>query len=56
MLLWNRLDVSPEEREHVIVRTYKTCGKTVLDIVSSFHLKINSLKNLTFIKFAFYFS
>lgn len=34
MVLWNRLDVSAEERERVLVQTRKTYGKTVVDLVS----------------------
>jgi hypothetical protein len=33
--LWNRLDVSPDERGHIIDRTAKKeCGKSILKIVS----------------------
>lgn len=36
MILWNRLDVSAEEREQILMAVTKPCGKTVRNLVSKF--------------------
>lgn len=36
MILWNRLDVSAEEREQILMAATKPCGKSVRNLVSNF--------------------
>lgn len=34
LILWNRLDISAEERELILMKTNKHCGKSIRDTVS----------------------
>lgn len=35
-ILWNRLDLTSEEREQILMADTKSCGKTVRNLVSNF--------------------
>lgn len=43
MILWNRLDISAEEREQVLMAATKPCGKSVRNLVSNFLIIVNTI-------------